>query len=208
MITKSLQKLVFLPILALADAGCESEDSIQNSDCIVPFDAYLPNGDNINQEWEESIRRAIEGRDLEKIYEEDLQVPSVTGFGATPEDVLSGAIQVPPDGLRFDSRIEGTIQGQINGRISGIDYLTALPDLTRVFDVRATIETDDGHRIAVMRYGRAVPRPGEPTTSDITEFLRLSTSAEPYLWVNGLQIYGVGNTNAATGSARLEWYIF
>ena len=205
---KNLQKLGLLPILALANAACENEDSMENADCIAAFDAYLPGGDNINQDWEESIRRAIEGRNLEKIYEEDLQVTPAAGFGVTPDEVLSGAAQIPPDGLRFDSRVEGTIQGQINGRISGTDYLTALPDMTMVFDVRATIETDDAHRIAVMRYGRAVPRPEDPTTWDVTEFLRLSTSAEPYLWVNGLRIYGVGNTNLAAGFTRLEWYIF
>ena len=50
-------------------------------------------------------------------------------------------------------------------------------------DIRATIETEDGRRIALTADGTAVPRTGAPI-ADLCENVTLTTAAEDYAWVN------------------------
>lgn len=142
-----------------------------------------------------------------KIYEVEAQVIDVKGFGVSPMDVLTGAVTIPPEGVRLDMVFEGQTEGRITGTIKGTDYLTYYPDGSMELDVRATIETEDGYHIAVTIVGTAIPRADEPI-ADITERAVLSTMAEPYLWVNDLFIIGKGTSNAITQTLHVELFGF
>jgi len=74
----------------------------------------------------------------EKIYEYDLDVTGVTDYGISLDAILSGQVQIPPQGVRVD------------------------------LDIRATIETAAGHRIALSADGVAMPRATEPV-ADLLE---------------------------------------
>ena len=72
-------------------------------------------------------------------------------------------------------------------------------------DIRATIETHDGHRIGLSADGVAAPRAGEPI-ADLFENVRLITAAADYGWVHTSQTWGVGHVNLASGKIHVEGY--
>ena len=142
----------------------------------------------------------------EKIYEYDLDVTGVTDYGITLEAVLSGQERVPPQGVRIDVAFEGRAIGRLAGRVRGIDHLRIRADGRIDLDIRAIIETDDGHRIALSADGVAMPRAAEPA-ADLSENVSLSTAAEDYAWVNTRQIWGSGTVNFATGKVHIDAYM-
>ena len=58
-------------------------------------------------------------------------------------------------GAGFDVAVEGRSTGQLSGRIRGVDYIWARADWRIELDIRATLETDDGNRIALSGTGLA-----------------------------------------------------
>jgi uncharacterized protein DUF3237 len=89
-------------------------------------------------------------------------------------------------------------------------------------DVRATIETKDGRRIAVHVDGVATPRGNGPIVDvvdgvatfranepivDVLENVRLTTAAPSYAWVNMRQIWGLGTINLPEGRVYIEGYM-
>jgi len=142
----------------------------------------------------------------EKIYEYDLDITGVTDFGVSMESILAGKKNVPPQGARFDVGFEGHATGRLSGRVRGIDYLRMRADGRVDLDIRLTIETGDGFRIALSADGVSVLRPGEPI-ADLCENVTLTTAAEGYAWVNTHQIWGVGSVNLATGKIHIDAYM-
>jgi hypothetical protein len=142
----------------------------------------------------------------EKIYSYDVKVTGAADHGIALEDVLSGKAQVPPQGTRIDISFEGPITGRLNGKIHGVDYAMLRADGRVSLDIRATIETDDGHRIALSAGGVAVATPGSPT-GDLAENISLNTPAESYTWVNTRQIWGVGTVDFAAGKVHIDAYM-
>lgn len=142
----------------------------------------------------------------EKIYEVNLEITGVTDYGVTMDAILGGKEKVPPQGTRFDVAFEGRGKGRLTGKVRGIDYLVMRADGRIDLDVRATLETDDGHRIAVHIDGVASPRANEPIV-DLVENVRLTTAAQSYDWVNARQIWGLGTVNLATGKIQVEAYM-
>jgi hypothetical protein len=142
----------------------------------------------------------------EKIYEYTAQMTGVTDYGITMDAILSGQQPVPPQGARFDVAFEGSATGRLTGRVRGVDYLRMRADGRIDLDIRATIETADGHRVALAAGGVAVPRAGEPVV-DLSENVCLSTAAEPYAWVNTRQVWATGTVNLATGHIHLEGFL-
>ncbi len=68
-----------------------------------------------------------------------------------------------PAGARIDVAFEGDIKGRITGKIRrGVEYLALRADGRTDLDGRATVETEDGHRIAMRIEGGATPRANEP----------------------------------------------
>lgn len=142
----------------------------------------------------------------EKIYEYDLDVTGVTDHGLTLEAVLSGAVPVPAQGVRIDVAFAGRATGRISGSVRGVDYVRVRADGRIDLDIRATLETDGGERIALAADGVAVPRAAEPV-GDLYENITLSTAAPAYAWVNARQIWGVGTVDFAAGRIRIEAYL-
>lgn len=142
----------------------------------------------------------------EKIYEYDLDVTGMTDHGLSLEAILTGKEKVPPQGARIDVAFEGRAKGRLAGQVRGVDYIRMSPDGRVDLDIRITIETTDGRRIALSADGVGVPRAAEPI-ADIFENIRLSTTAEDYAWVNTRQIWGAGTVNFATGKIHIDAYM-
>jgi hypothetical protein len=142
----------------------------------------------------------------EKIYEYDLDITGVTDYGITLEAILSGQTKVPPQGARLDVAFDGLATGRLAGRVRGVDYLRVRADGRIDLDIRATIETADGHRIALSADGVAVPRATEPI-ADLSENVSLNTAAEEYAWVRVSQIWAVGTVNLAAGKVHIEGFM-
>jgi hypothetical protein len=140
----------------------------------------------------------------EKIYEQDLDLAGVTDFGVSLDAILAGTI--PLQGARIDLAIDGRSKGRLSGRVHGADYVRIRADGRIDLDLHVTIETEDGHRVALSGDGQAAPRNGEPLL-DIFANIRLSTAAAEYAWVNERQIWAVGTANLATGKIHAEAYM-
>jgi hypothetical protein len=142
----------------------------------------------------------------EKIYEYDVDIAGVTDYGLTMEAVLSGQVAIPPQGVRIDVAFAGRASGRLAGQVRGVDYLRMRADGRIDLDIRATIETDAGQRIALSADGVALPRPGSPMV-DLAENVTLSTAVQDFAWVNGRQIWAVGTVDLATGKIHLEGHM-
>jgi hypothetical protein len=142
----------------------------------------------------------------EKIYEYDLDFTGVTDYGVSLEAILSGKEKVPPQGARFDVAFEGRVSGRLSGQVRGVDYLRMRADGRIDLDIRATIATDDGCRIALSADGVGVPRPGEPIAG-LFENVSLTTAAVNYAWVNSRQIWAPGTVNLAVGKVHIDGYM-
>jgi hypothetical protein len=142
----------------------------------------------------------------EKIYEYDLDITGMTDYGIPLEAILSGQTPIPPHGARLDVAFEGQAVGRLAGSVRGVDYLRLRADGRMDLDIRATVETHDGCRIALSADGVAVSRATEPIV-DLCENVRLTTAAGDYGWVNARQIWAVGTVNLATGKIHLDAYM-
>ena len=141
----------------------------------------------------------------EKIYEYDLDVTGVVDYGVSLPDILSGKAAIPPQGARIDVAFEGRAKGRLSGRVRGVDYLLMRADGRVDLDIRASIETDDGKRIALSADGVGVARETEPV-ADLCENVRLTTAAAEYAWVNTRQVWAPGTVNFATGKIHIDAY--
>ena len=142
----------------------------------------------------------------EKIYEYTLDVTGIVDYGASLADVLAGVGKFPPQGVRIDVAFAGRAEGRLAGSVKGVDYTRMRADGRIDLDIRATLETDDGHRIALSADGIAVPRPGAPI-ADLWENVTLSTAAEAYAWVNTRQIWAIGTVDFSTGKIQIAGYM-
>ena len=141
----------------------------------------------------------------EPIYSCDLDITGVTDFGVQMPDILSGKTAIPPQGAHFDVAFAGRSTGRLAGTLRGVDYLVMRADGRIDLDIRATIETDDGCRIALSADGVASPQLDSPMVS-LRENVRLTTAAEKYAWVNAHQIWSVGTVNLATNKIHVDGF--
>jgi hypothetical protein len=142
----------------------------------------------------------------EKIYEYDLEATGVTDYGVTLDAILSGAVPVPPQGVRFDFAFEGRAIGRLSGKVRGVDYVRMRADGRIDLDIRAIVETEDGGRIALAADGTAAPRAGEPI-ADLYENVTLGTPSAAYAWVNTRQIWAYGTVNFSTRKIHIEAFM-
>ena len=113
---------------------------------------------------------------------------------------------IPPQGIRIDVAFSGAARGRVAGGVRGVDYARMRADGRVDLDIRATIDTEDGHRIALAADGIASTRPGEPI-ADLWENVELNTPSDAYAWVNGRQVWAVGTVNFATGKIHIEGFM-
>ena len=142
----------------------------------------------------------------EKIFEYDLDIMSVTDYGVNMDAMLAGQESVPLQGSQFDVTLAGSIKGRVTGTMRGIDYLRVRADGRRELDLRGTIETEDGSRIALSADGVGTPRDGE-TIVDLAVKIDLTTAATAYAWVNARPAWGAGHANLATGKIHIDAYL-
>jgi Protein of unknown function (DUF3237) len=161
------------------------------------------------KEFEDLGSRPCQGRDMLSPGAGGIShhhYTGVTDYGVTLDAILSGKEKVPLQGTRFDVAFEGRAKGRVSGKVRGIDYMLMRADGRADLDLRAIIETDDGHRIAMHIDGIVSPRANEPIV-DLRENVRLTTAAPSYAWVNTRLVWGVGTANLATGKVHVEGYM-
>jgi hypothetical protein len=141
----------------------------------------------------------------EKIFEYDLDIVNVIDYGANMEAIFAGLEKAPLQGAQFDVTVAGSIKGRVTGSMRGVDYLRVRADGRRELDLRGTIETADGSRIAFSADGVATPREGEPIV-DLAVKIHLLTAAAGYAWVNARPAWGAGYANVATGKIHIDAY--
>ena len=142
----------------------------------------------------------------EPIYSYDLDITGVTDYGVSLPDILGGKTPIPAQGARFDVAFAGRGTGRLAGAVRGVDYLLMRADGHVDLDIRATIETDDGCRIALSADGVGLRQPGDPVVS-LRENVRLTTAVEKYAWVNARQIWAAGTVNPATGKIHIDAFL-
>jgi len=142
----------------------------------------------------------------EKIFEYDLDITGVTDYGADMAALFTGQETVPPQGAQFDVALTGPVKGRLAGAMRGIDYLRVRADGRRELELRGTIETDDGHRIALRAEGVGSPRDGAPTV-DLAVKIDLLTAAANYAWVNAKSAWGSGYADLVTNKIHIDVYL-
>lgn len=142
----------------------------------------------------------------EKIFEYDLDIVGVTDYGTNMQAVLTGEVDVPLQGAQFDVTLTGSVKGRVSGTLKGIDYFRIRADGRRELELRGTIETDDGSRIAFAAGGVGVPREGEPMV-DLAVRIDLLTAAPQYSWVNDKPAWGGGFADLATQKIHVDVYL-
>jgi hypothetical protein len=142
----------------------------------------------------------------EKIFEWDLAITNVTDYGVNMEALLAGHEKVPLQGAQFDVTVAGPIKGRVSGSLHGVDYMRVRADGRREIDLRASVDTDDGNRIALSADGVATPRESEPI-ADLSLKIHLATAAAAYAWVNARPAWGAGSVNLATGTIHIDAYL-
>lgn len=148
------------------------------------------------------------GEDLrgELLYEYRGRLTGVTDYGVSMEDVLTGRAAPPPSGLRVDIAFEGEVTGPLPGYIKGVDYLNIRADGRMELDIKATLTTPSGERIAVYADGVGLPQPNS-TASLLRENVELTTAHPEYAWLNGLQIWATGVADVADGTLHVRGYL-
>jgi predicted RNA-binding protein len=142
----------------------------------------------------------------ELIYSYDLDITSTTDYGVSMTDILGSKVKIPAQGARFDVAFAGRAMGRLAGAVRGVDYLRMRADGRIDLDIRATIETADGCRIALSADGVALPQPGNPVV-ELRENVSLTTAAEKFAWVNARQIWAAGTVNLATGKIHIDGFL-
>ena len=142
----------------------------------------------------------------EPVYAYQLRLTEVKDFGVSMTDVLEGKQSPPLCGLRVNIDFEGEASGKLAGRIEGTDYLNIRPDGRMELDIRATLTTPDGARIAMRIDGVGLPQE-RSTASVLRENIQLTTADPRYAWVNTLQLWGVGEADVSTGKVSVRGFI-
>jgi hypothetical protein len=142
----------------------------------------------------------------ELLYEYTLRLGSPTEYGAGLDAVVSGREAPPPAGLRVDLPFEGEASGRVAGTIEGIDYLNIRADGRMELDLRATLTTPEGEKIALAADGVALPR-RDSATVDLRENVRLRSASPNWSWLNTLQIWAIGESDMARGKVSIRGYL-
>jgi hypothetical protein len=142
----------------------------------------------------------------EKIYEYVVDVQDTLEYGLSLASILSGEMNPPLHGARFDVHFDGHVEGRISGKISGADFAFMRPDGHVELNIHAKIDVGDGRLIAFWAGGLGRLRAGKPVL-DLAENVRLTTSHADYDWVNGRQIWATGTADLALGKISLEAFM-
>ena len=143
----------------------------------------------------------------EVLFNEAMHITGVTEYGISFEDLMAGAVALPPQGARFDVAYEGAIEGaKLKGYLKGIDYVRVTPDGRFQLNIHATVETDDGERIAVTSGG--ILKAPDPVTgiAQVRLNMQFVAASSQYEWMNALQAWGAGTVNLQTREINVTIY--
>ncbi len=141
------------------------------------------------------------------LFDEALHLTGITEYGVSFEDFLSGQVEIPAHGARFDIAYEGAIEGErLRGYIKGVDYLVVRGDGRFQLNIYATLTTDDGARIAVT--SDALLKTPDPATgvAELRLNMTFSTAFPDYAWVNDIHAWGIGTVNMQTREVSASLY--
>jgi hypothetical protein len=128
--------------------------------------------------------------DKKPLFEASYDITGVTEFGSSFEALLTGKLEMPPQGFRANVSFAGTITGEVEGTAKGIDYLYTRADGRNELNVRAVITTKDGKNISFEADGVSVLQPDG--SFKLAENVKLFSSHPDYEYLNPLQVWGVG----------------
>ena len=142
----------------------------------------------------------------ELVYSVVVQLNEGIDFGIDMQSALSGAKEIPPEGVRVDVPFEGEATGpKLKGMIVGTDYLLMRGDGVSILHIHAVITTDDGGRISFSGDGIGIPQEDSPIV-ELRENVTLHSAAPKYSWVNRLQIWATGQVDLSTGKITIKGY--
>lgn len=142
----------------------------------------------------------------EPLYEYNLKITGLVEYGVNFEELIAQKIPIPPEGARFDIAFAGEASGsKLSGKVSGVDYTHMRADGRFQLDVHAEINTEDGQKISLKADGVAIQREGS-SISDLRENVTLFSSSKDYLWVNTIQVWGIGTVDLASQIIQIKGY--
>ena len=128
----------------------------------------------------------------ELLYTVTLNITGIKEYGVSFAALMAGEVTTPVEGARFDVPFEGTAAGpKVNGAAEGIDYVRVRADGRFELHIHETIRTEDGQNISAHGDGMAILQP-EGGIADIRVNMRLFAASRNYMWLNQLQVRGVG----------------
>lgn len=143
----------------------------------------------------------------EHLYDETAHITRITGYGISYQEFITGQVDVPPEGARFDIAFEGSIEGEkLNGKISAVDYAEVRADGRFQLDMHGEITIDDGEKIAYLADGIFVPPEDDTGIAQARYSVRLTTASSKYSWVNMLQIWAHGSVDVNKGEINVKAY--
>lgn len=140
------------------------------------------------------------------LYEYTASLTRRTDYGLDLDEVLAGEVPIPPNGLRVDLHFEGEVRGELAGRIEGVDYLNVRADGRMELDIRATLTTEGGAKLALAAGGVVLPAEGTPVAR-LRENVRLSSAHADYAWLNPLEVWAVGEADMEARTVTLRGYL-
>jgi hypothetical protein len=143
----------------------------------------------------------------ELLYEAVVRLSSITAYGANLDAIVAGTERPPPEGARFDLAFGGEFTGpRLAGTLTGVDYINVRADGRFELDLRAHLQTRDGHSVALSGGGTAFPGL-QPGTYELREHLCYRTAAPTHAWLNQVQAWARGTVDVAAGELCLRVYV-
>jgi hypothetical protein len=144
-------------------------------------------------------------QEFELLFEEEVNLTGISEYGVSWEDILSGKVKIPPQGVRFDIAFEGKISGEkLNGFIKGVDYLEVRADGNFILNIYASIITDDAEMISLKEDG--ILSPGDNGSAKLNLNMKFSSAFPQYSWLNKKQVWGVGEVNMIEGKVTVKGF--
>lgn len=138
------------------------------------------------------------------MFVEEVRLTSITEFGVSWKDLVSGKLGLPPEGARFNVAFEGTVDGPlVSGTKRGIDYLEVRGDGKFVLNLHAVITTSDGENISVQESGVLTPSPVGSPIGKLQLCMRMVSHSSKYKWLNKIDLFGNGYADMLTGKINV-----
>lgn len=143
----------------------------------------------------------------EHLFDATIQLLDAVDFGIDTQSLLSGRVQIPPQGVRFNTNFQGEITGaKLKGKVVGTDYWILRPDGIAIVNIQAVVTSAEGDRIAYHADGIFTVERGS-TVCQLRESLSFHTASERYSWLNRIQGFGTGIIDLTKRTIELKGYV-